>query len=259
MFDYQPFSYILAETTFPGPIALNDHSDAVKRVQEWLTFHGHGLVIDSDFGPATQRALSAFRQASALADNGPVNADDWVQLVAPMRRALQLPTPDTTLPQTLLKIARQHLAAHPLELGGENRGPWVRLYCNGQDGDAFLWCAGFVSFVLMQACAVQQVPLPLEVSLSCDALATSAKEHGRFIPGVHIDSGNTPWSDLAGVGLFLVRKSAQDWTHVGFAFDGVDHTFQTIEGNANQQGSRNGFEVCSRTRAVQHCDFVIIA
>ncbi|WP_165699509.1 peptidoglycan-binding domain-containing protein [Chimaeribacter californicus] len=259
MADYSSLDFIRAEIDYPGPVALNTRSGAVKRVQEWLTFHGHGLVIDGDFGPATQRALSGFRQAAGLQDNGALNPDDWAQLAAPMVQVLKLPAPSTTLPATLLKLARQHLDAHPVELGGENRGPWVRLYCNGREGEAFPWCAGFVSFVVMQACAVQEIPLPLALSLSCDGLAQSAKEQGRFIPGVHIDSGNTPWSDLAQVGLFLVKQGPDHWRHTGLAFDGVDHTFQTVEGSADNQGTHNGYEVCTRTLSVQHCDFVVLA
>ncbi|PLR45362.1 protein with peptidoglycan-binding domain protein [Chimaeribacter arupi] len=259
MSDYPSLDVIQAETHYPGPVAQDTRSGAVKRVQEWLTFHGHGLVIDGDFGAATQRALAAFRQSAGLQDNGPVNSEDWAQLVAPMLRVLKLPARSTTLPETLLKVARQHLAVHPVELGGQNRGPWVRLYCNGQEGEGVPWCAGFVNVVLRQACAVQEIPLPLALSLSCDALARSAREQGRFIPGVHIDSGNTPWSDVAQVGLFLVKQGPDHWRHTGFAFDGVDHTFQTVEGNADNQGSGNGFDVCTRTLSVQHCDFVILA
>ena len=28
----------------------------VRRVQEWLSLHGNGVLIDGDFGPATERA-----------------------------------------------------------------------------------------------------------------------------------------------------------------------------------------------------------
>lgn len=254
---YQDLDCILAETAYPGPLQQHDHSVAVKRLQEWLTFHQYGLVIDGDYGPATHQALTRFRQHAGLPTDGPLSLEDWQCLIAPMINALQCPPPDTTLPETVLKIALQHLRPHPVELGGENRGPWVRLYCNGQEGKEMLWCAGFVSFVLKQACAVQGVELPLPGSLSCDALAQQAKQRGRFVFGGDIDSGNTPWSDLDIAWIFLWRgKNADDWTHTGIGFEGVDHTFRTVEGNTNHEGFTNGYEVCSRDRAVTHCDFI---
>ena len=41
---------------------------------------------------------------------------------------------------------------NPREIGGQNMGPWVRLYMDGREGAEFPWCAGFVCFVLAQAC-----------------------------------------------------------------------------------------------------------
>ena len=59
----------------------------------------------------------------------------------------------------------------PSDVGGENRGPWVRLYMDGRDGKEWLWCAGFVCFILRQACAALDQPLPFPGTVSCDVLA----------------------------------------------------------------------------------------
>jgi hypothetical protein len=49
--------------------------------------------------------------------------------------------------------------------------------------------------------------------------------------------------------LFLLRRTlAGDWIHVGIVSATAADTFTSIEGNTDAQGSRSGFEVCSRTR-----------
>jgi peptidoglycan hydrolase-like protein with peptidoglycan-binding domain len=62
--------------------------DAVRRVQELLTLHGHGVVVDGDFGPATQRALSQFQLKRGLVGSGEADAATWAQLIRPMTDVL---------------------------------------------------------------------------------------------------------------------------------------------------------------------------
>ena len=40
-----------------------------------------------------------------------------------------------TMSDLTLAYALQHVAQHPREAGGDNRGPWVRMYL-GWEGDA---------------------------------------------------------------------------------------------------------------------------
>jgi hypothetical protein len=61
---------------------------------------------------------------------------------------------------------------------------------------------------------------------------------------------------LDGPALFLVRLSDDDWCHTGFATDFRDGSFTTIEGNTNEAGGSNGFEVCRRQRGYDKKDFV---
>ena len=56
--------------------------------------------------------------------------------------------------------------------------------------------------------------------------------------------------------VFLVRRTSNDWMHTGFAFNGADTVFETIEGNTNDGGSANGFEVTTRHRSTGSKDFV---
>ena len=159
-------------------------------------------------------------------------------------------------PQLVRWFAEQHLLAHPIELGGANRGPWVRFYMKGSEGESMLWCAGFVSTVLRQAAEHAGRAMPVAGSFGCDELAAQAKAGGRFLGGRAVTGSSPGFAALGACGVFLVRKTASDWVHTGFAFDGNADSFLSIEGNTDHKGSANGFEVAQRARKTSACDFI---
>ncbi|MBN1559849.1 peptidoglycan-binding protein [candidate division KSB1 bacterium] len=227
-------------------------------MQEWVTFHGYATPVDADFGPATENAVQFFQQAASLPVTGIVDEATWNEMIVPLVRALA-PIPinaDDTPAKVLLRVAQQHLAQHPLELGGPNRGVWVRLYMGGNDGPEWLWCAGFVTFLLKQTCSLLERPMPIPGSYSCDSLAYQAREAGLFVYGTQLANGAVNWGALGDSQFFLVRRTSTDWTHTGLSFAGVHDTFSTIEGNTNDEGYNNGYEVCQRTRGISSKDFI---
>lgn len=230
-----------------------DRGNKVRLIQEWLTLDGFAVVPDGKFGPATETAVSAFQTRRQLAVSGVVNAGTFAALVEPMQATLQSQPEKPSLGTAVVAYAKQHLKARPREVGGENRGPWVRLYMDGNEGAEFRWCAGFACFVLNQACTTQGVPLPITPSVSCDSLAASAKIKGLFVG----EAAATPTLIRPG-SLFLSRRTSEDWTHVGIVVLVSDETFSTIEGNTNDEGSAEGYEVCSRTRGYGSKDFIVI-
>jgi peptidoglycan hydrolase-like protein with peptidoglycan-binding domain len=231
-----------------------------RRVQEWLTFHNFRTAVDGDFGDATERSVKAFQTARGLSSSGKVNKATWEQLVAPIVRAFSEPSAGAggTFADTVMRIAKQHLREHPIEINGQNKGPWVRAYMNGNEGSAWPWCAGFVTFVMEQAAKVHAISTPIDGSFSCDLLASQAKSEGLFVSESSLDStpGNFSDAHLGSCCIFLVRRTSNDWTHTGFAFDYEGSTFDTIEGNTNDEGSREGYEVCRRTRGRGKKDFI---
>jgi hypothetical protein len=231
----------------------------VKRVQEWLTFHGFATVIDSDFGPATRTCVRRFQAENGSADSGIVDEATWNAMIVPLTNVLApiAPAAGDTLPSMLLKYADQHLIQHPVELGGENSGVWVRIYMNGNEGSEWFWCAGFATFIMKQACQALDLPMPIQGSFSCDSLAYQAQMAGLFVPGKDIEQGIIDTASLGAAQMFLVRRTSTDWTHTGFSFSWDDHTFSTIEGNTNDEGSSNGYEVCERYRSIKDKDFII--
>jgi len=247
------------ELDFPGLIARGASGMKARRVQEWLAFHQCTTSVDGAYGPATEAAVRAFQQKAGFSATGQVDEETWAALVDPLLQPLSVDVaPSTTHDSAVLTIAQAHLLQHPIELGGDNRGPWVRLYTGGSDGPEWRWCAAFVTFVLKQTCDALGRSMPIPGSSSCDSLAYQAQQSELFVPGKSLEDGSTAWSDLGQCGIFLVRKSPTDWTHTGLCFDGAESVFSTIEGNTNNEHSDNGYEVCQQTRSVAKKDFILI-
>jgi hypothetical protein len=243
------------ETELSSKLRRGAAGPEVKRVQEWLTLSGFAVQPDGKFGPATELAVRRYQRAKRLPDDGVVTPDCYALLVAPLAECLTpLEAQGDDLPALTLRYAERHHRLSPREVGGQNRGPWVRLYMNGREGRQWLWCAGFVCFCLRQACLTLGVELPFAPSFSCDLLAANAKQRGRFVEGrdasarAHLRPGD----------LFLIRRDSDDWNHVGIVRELHDESFDTIEGNTNDEGSTNGGEVAARTRSFDGRDFLAV-
>lgn len=232
-----------------------DQGPKVKLVQEWLSLNGTHVLPDGDFGPATDAAVKAFQTKFGLTPDGVVGPKTFAKLIQPITDALKpLPVTNGNLGGVVVMYAQQHLRSSPREVGGENCGPWVRLYMDGKEGKELAWCAGFACFVLKQASDAVGGPLPIRPSVSCDELAQSAKQRGIFLAGgIGVDH-----SRLKPGSFFLNRKSDTDWVHTGIVTDVQSESFRTIEGNTNDEGSREGYEVCQRVRPYGARDFILI-
>ncbi len=228
----------------------------VRRVQEWLTLHGYNVAVDGIFGPATERALSKFQKAQNLTVSGSSNQRTFEALVLPMTMALrEIDSGQDTISSLTLKYAAQHLASHPREVGGQNRGPWVRLYMKGNEGPSWPWCAGFVCFCVQQASNTLKKQMPFSYTFSCDTLAAFGKQSKKFVAESDVEVDK-----LAPGSIFLVRRTATDWTHTGFVSEVNVNSFDTIEGNTNNdprtEGPREGYEVCASVREYKKKDFI---
>ena len=254
--------YIRREIEPPKKTVSRGASNAsVRRIQEWLCFHHCRTSIDGKYGPATTDRVGFFQNSVGLPTNGRVNKATWDALVQPMKKALAEPVNvagcSADLPLTA--IAKQHLEQHPIEIGGPNEGPWVRLYCQGYDGPPWAWCAGFVTLIMQQAFFYKGESTPIKGSVSCDSLAAQAKAAGIFVPGRSLAKSKMSPETLGDISIFLKRRTATDWTHAGFAMATRGRpnalVFDTIEGNTNDEGSREGYEACSRTRGLGSGDY----
>lgn len=246
-------NWIRDEIEFKGEIQKGKRGIAARRIQEWLCLHDIRLLIDGDFGIVTELSVQEFQQSNGLPQSGKVDEQTWSALIAPMLSVLQpFVPPPGGIRTAMLDFAKQHLKAHPREVGGQNKGPWVRLYMSGNEGRDWPWCAGFVTFVMNQASELTELPKPIRGSVSCDSLAEQAKNAGLFAPESQL--GNQPPPPGA---IFLVRRTSTDWTHTGLVSAAEPSRFFTIEGNTNDEGHREGYEVCSRRHAYSARDFII--
>lgn len=233
--------------------------ERIKRVQEWLGLNGFYTVIDGIYGPATRQALANFQAAKNLPQphDGQLTKSTLMELIAPLIYAL---SPINTAGQSTIRemvslYAQQHLAVHPREIGGQNRGPWVRLYMQGKEGTQWPWCCGFVSYILQQACGSLGLPVPLKYSFSCYLMAKEAQEKLIFLAEKKLDT--VPKHQLNG-SIFLVKKGSSEWSHTGIVLQAERDFFITIEGNTNDDGSPEGYEVCQRTRGYSGKDFILL-
>jgi hypothetical protein len=250
----------MSELTLDRTYKRKDKDGMVKPIQEWLYLQGIAIEPDGDFGTVTERAVNLFQGRVGLPVTGAVDAATFELLVQPMRNALApIPADGRTVGQMVVAFAEQHLQQNPREVGRqqgrENCGPWVRLYMDGNEGKDWPWCAGFACFVLKQACDSLGVAMPVPKSFSSGDLAASAKAGKRFVKGTGTASDR---QNIAPGYLFLLRGGTTGWRHIGIITNPKAGLSDTIEGNTNDEGSPEGYEVCMRTREYGPIDFIRI-
>ena len=238
---------------FRKAVQKGDQGREVKLAQEWLCYHGCSTVVDGVFGPATEVAVKTFQTGHGLTISGVVDSTTQAALLAPLAAVRKPIAPESReLAELTVAYARQHLEQHPIEIGGQNCGPWVRLYMAGKEGAEWPWCAGFATWMLRQACRTIATAMPHPYAFGCDFLAGVAQSNQRFLRPQNA-------SDLAAVQpgfLFLVRKG-NTWEHTGIVEQIRGEVLTTIEGNTNDSGSAEGYEVCRRIRSALDKDYLI--
>jgi peptidoglycan hydrolase-like protein with peptidoglycan-binding domain len=237
-----------------SPKKRGSTGDKVRLIQGWLCLHGHNVVPDGTYGKATARQVAAFQKVKGLPPTGVVDAATYAKLVHPMVVALTPISGKKSLGELIVQYARQHLAQNPHEVGGENRGPWVRLYTQGREGPDVPWCAGFATFILEQACNTLKQQMPFAKTLACDAMQGGAGASFLPKPTPSQRSRITP-------GSFFLRPATSGklkYGHTGIVVSADADGFHTIEGNTNDQNSNEGFEVCARDHGYESYDFIVM-
>jgi lysozyme family protein/peptidoglycan hydrolase-like protein with peptidoglycan-binding domain len=243
------------DLAFPGPIKDPGSGVGVRLVQGWLSLHGFQVVVDGGFGPATAKALRDFQAKRGLAATGEVDEATYAALFSPLAGALARLDRPRALGPLVVAYAKQHLKAQAREIGGQNRGPWVRLYTDGREGNDYPWCAGFATYVLRQACETLGVAMPVQQTLGCDVMAATAGT--RFFTGANGRGRLGPGSFFLQQAKGAERQKYR-YRHTGIVVSAGPDTMQTIEGNTNDDGSAEGYEVCARTRGYADMDFVVL-
>lgn len=123
------------------------------------------------------------------------------------------------------------------EKTNRNDGPWVEaiLRITGNERGS-PWCAAFVTFVLT---IVNGGTSPLPTTASCQTLLDCGRKNGWLT--TEPDQGD----------VFLVLNAEGHAHHTGFvASQPRDGHVDTVEGNTNDDGSREGYGVFARQRSL---------
>ena len=234
----------------------NSKKDVMK-IQSWLTLFdlanpGSGTTagIDGDFGAATEKAVMNFQKIKKLPVNGIVDSKVFDKLTEPLKTAMEKPLTGSSLRQLIINAAKQHLAYQPYELTikkESNSGPWVRSYMDGNEGEQWYWCMGFVQTIVDQAATTlgKNFKTLMPLTYSCDTVGTTGLNKGNL---TRYSKVRTDPSVVKPGDIFLIQKTSSDWFHTGLIISVGDGIFETIEGNTNDDGSHNGNRVCLRSR-----------
>ena len=129
---------------------------------------------------------------------------------------------------------------------GDNSGARVREYqaATTLGGSHFPWCAALLCFALKQTEKKHSIDIPWTYSASCDVLWADGKARGILRP--------TP--QRGDIGLVRAKRgggySSADAIHTFAVSKVVGSHVETIEGNSNNDGGREGIGVFAHSRPV---------
>ncbi len=229
----------------------------VQKIQSWLNLYSirnplssTATGVDGDFGPATEKAVKNFQKAEGMNQTGTVSHALFARLCNPMKEAFDSPLSGSSFRDLVLEVAENHLKNQPYELiikGQSNCGPWVRSYMDGNDGSPWFWCMGFAQAIVDQAAAAvdKRFTTLMPKTYSCDTVGTTGLNKGLL--SRYQTLRREPERIKPG-DIFLLQKSRYDWVHTGIITRRIGDIIETIEGNTNNEGSRNGIAVMKRVR-----------
>lgn len=249
------------ELRFNDIVVLGDSGPQVERVQEWINLLKYNMqnwytsvVADSQYGPQSIAAVKQLQVRLGLEQTGEVDATLWSHLTNPMYKAF-LPTECgyNNVRDLIIEYANQQLRSNPKELR-QNEGPWVRAYMAGHDGSPWAWCMGFTQTILDQAFSTldQKFTDVMPSSFSCDIVGEYGLKHDRLIRNSKLRKAtNIEVGEMVKPGDVFLRvsnRNSHDWKHTGIIEKVEGDWLHTIEGNTNDEGSREGYEACKRMR-----------
>lgn len=95
---------------------VNNNKKDIEKIQSWLNLFamqnpnaGTATGIDSDFGPATEKAVLNFQKFNNLPQTGIVDQKLFDLLAAPLKKAFEDPIPGNNLRELILNTAKNHL------------------------------------------------------------------------------------------------------------------------------------------------------
>lgn len=223
----------------------------IKEIQSHLRHHGYkNIIIDGIFGRQTLFAVRAFQSSNLDTNDVPLYVDGIVGIntwEALSREIQQLKiTPPSPLQTLAIKYATQEIGATEVPLGS-NRGPKVEEYLKSVScPPGSPWCAAFVYWCFLQASYQICTINPLVETAGC--LTHWNKSQGlRITPQMAIQSPH-----LIKLGSIFIINYGKGKGHTGIVKEVRDNTISTIEGNTNNNHSREGYGVFNQIRKISN-------
>jgi hypothetical protein len=223
------------------------------------------VPINESFDSITDNAVKAFQKMAGQKEDGIVDSLMFEVLTNPMRWAFTKIDNSTNLRDLIIAYATEHLKCRAVELSYKrkghdkkegNLGPWVRAYLEGNEGEEWSWCMGFAQTVLDLAFSTmgKNYSTLMPVTGRCSDVGKKGLVDGVLIRNKDL-SGRI--NEVNKGDLFLVVKNdkhgnptSDQWRHTGIVTGVSGNLLQTIEGNSNDEGSANGYEVCNNPRDI---------
>ncbi|POR25418.1 amidase [Flavobacterium columnare] len=141
-----------------------------------------------------------------------------------------------TLAQSSLEVATRQIGVTEIPKGS-NAGPEVEIYLKSVGlTKGYSWCMAFVYWCVLEASKKAGVPNPLKKTAGVLDQWNSKPELRQTKPKA---------------GYVFIMDFGKGLGHTGFVEKVLPNgKIQTIEGNTNADGSREGYAVCRRTRNI---------
>ena len=215
---------------------------AVTELQNILRELDYNILVTGIFDTATYKAVRNFQSRHLDKHNIPLEVDGevgeitWWALQNPRNKVQggaidygAIPASSfggSTIGRTALKFAIEELNAGAGEVGGNNKGPWVKKYLQPvglSEGNS--WCAAFISWCFLQAAGGDKKSMPFKYSAGARNIYNQLKQKG-FI----YDAVKTP--PLPGDIVTWWRVSlSSGFGHIAIIHHYKDGFLYTLEGN----------------------------
>lgn len=182
---YDPITALLTLPHPPPALKPGDKGWAVRLLHRLLAAQPSEIVdapaawlnpeqtVPELYDEHTQSLVRSLQRKEGLPYDGLCGPETWAWLSCRNSKDLG---------EVTLTYARQEAYAGAREIGGNNRGPYVRKY-TGHEGTIWEWCAGYATWCQMQA--RKRLGLPTfdfgDNRLSSSQLVIHASKHGRLI------------------------------------------------------------------------------
>lgn len=258
---------------YPGRLIRRNSADkaSVERVQRRLRALGYTerdsqgrekpLTVDGDFGWNTHHAVELFQfrhtdnHGRELIVDGVVGPATWGAMFGLATVPVEPPPSSDTLLGKVLEVAAAEVGVRE-EPPGSNRGRRVNEYLSVVGlGGGYSWCAAFVFWCYKEAARQLGVPNPAVRTAGVLDMWNKAKAKGFLRVSAEDAAGNPA---LVKPGMIFAYGTGGGLGHTGIVTCVSGLQFETIEGNTDPGGSRNGIGVFRRRRSISkiNCGFI---